>query len=144
MSTDSKLSPHIVWLFAAAALAVAIGATYAVHATSWKVYAGIYFVLFGGGAFAAGMLTRASAVQTILPFAAASAGLGAFYYAVFAKVASAAGDSFGSSAGGAASKLALVIGAVVFIDALAASIGGAVSGMKLRNVKSFGDLVPKR
>ena len=65
MSTENKLGPNAVWLFAATTLAVVIGATYVIpHITgplSPKAWEAIYFALFGAGATASVVLTSTSA-----------------------------------------------------------------------------------
>ena len=61
-----KLSPHFVWLFALATLGLTLLVTKLVPPVTPKVMAGIYFALFGVGAAAATVITRTSALASIM------------------------------------------------------------------------------
>ena len=73
----------------------------------------------------------------------ASGALGAVYYAIVKSVMSAAANSVGAA--GRADRAAATMGAIaaflIIVDALAASVGGAIFGIKLRAVKAPGELI---
>ncbi len=139
MSTENKLGPNAVWLFAAATLAVVIGVTYLVphvaHSITPKVMAAIYFALFGAGATASAFLTRTSALRNVGAFLVAGIGLGAFYYIVVGRAAAAAAESLGASGSGAAgfgATMGIIFAVGFAVDALGAGIAGTLFGLKLR------------
>ena len=139
MSTENKLGPNAVWLFAAATLGVVIGATYVIpHITgplSPKAWEAIYFALFGAGATASVVLTSTSAGRNILAFLASGLGLALFYYLVVGRAMQAAASELGASGSGAASfgaTMGIVFAVVSAIIALGGGIAGTLFGMKLR------------
>lgn len=120
---STKLASNVAVLLAAATLAVAIGGTYLVPCVLSpvppKAMAAGYFALFGAGATLAMFVTRASTVVVIGSFAVAGAGLGLIRFGIIPE-----GLGASSSVG---------IFALAFsLDALGASIAGAVFGGKLR------------
>src|SRR5262249_8856857 len=128
-----------VWLFALATLGAAIGVTYLIpHITGAitpKAMAAVYFAVFGLGATLAVVLSRASALRTIGAMAVGGAGLGIVYYIVVARTVAAAASELGASgsaAGGFGAAMGLVFAVGFAVDALAASIAGALFGSKLR------------
>jgi hypothetical protein len=140
---DRKLPPHLVWLFALVAVGGGLAISYVTAPMGLKVSAIAFAVFFGAVACAAAFLTRATAAQAIVPFVVASLGIGAIYFVVTRKVITETADAFG--AGGAVdgfgSATAIVVAAIVLCDALVASIGGAIFGLKLRKVKSPRELL---
>lgn len=118
-----KLSPHFVWLFALATLGLTLLVTKLVPPVTPKVMAGIYFALFGVGAAAATVITRTSALASIVAFAIAGAGLGGYYYWVITSVAPGSGLGQG---------LGMVFCIAFAVDALAAGISGTLAGLKVR------------
>ena len=86
----NKLSPHFVWLFALVAVVGGLGISFVTAKAGWKVSAAAFFGFVGLMAFLGGYLTRASALQAVLPFVLASGALGAVYYAIVKSVMSAA------------------------------------------------------
>lgn len=140
MATDNKLAPHFTWLFALVTLGVTIGVNYliphVVHGPMTpKQLAGVYFVIYGAGAFGAMMLTSASTLLVVGSFAVGALGLGIFYYAVVAKAMAAIASAMGASGSGASSfgSVSGLLFAVFFsFEALGAGIAGALFGRKLR------------
>ena len=139
----NKLSPHFVWLFALVAVVGGLGISFVTAKAGWKVSAAAFFGFVGLMAFLGGYLTRATALQAVLPFVLASGALGAVYYAIVKSVMSAAANSVGAA--GRADRAAATMGAIaaflIIVDALAASVGGAIFGIKLREVKAPGELI---
>jgi hypothetical protein len=120
-----KLASHTTWLFALGTLLVAIAATkLAPSSFGPKVWAAIYFALFGAGAAASVFFTRSSTLLAIAAFALAGLGLGAFYFVTIRSHMAGAG-SFGTGT-------AIVFTVVFAVDAVAAGIAGALFGRKLR------------
>ena len=139
----NKLSPHFVWLFALVAVVGGLGISFVTAKAGWKVSAAAFFGFVGLMAFLSGYLTRASTLQTVGPFVLASFALGAVYYAIVKSVMSAAADAVGAAgrADGAASTMGAIAAFLIIVDALAASVGGATFGIKLRAVKSPAELI---
>lgn len=143
MDNDKRLSPHFVWLFALVAVIGGLGISFLTVGAGWKVSAVAFFVFVGLMAFLGGYLTRASMMQAIGPFVLAALALGATYYVILKAAVNAAAGAVGAGghAGGAASAMGFIAGFIIAVDALAAGIGGATTGIKLRSVKSMGELV---
>ncbi|MBK9034578.1 MAG: hypothetical protein IPL61_25475 [Myxococcales bacterium] len=143
MDTDKRLSAHLVWLFALVAVVGGLGLSFVTAKAGWKVSAAVFFGFVGLMAFLGGYLTRATTLQAVGPFVLASGALGAVYYAIVKSVMSTAANAVG--AGGRADHAAATMGAVaaflIILDALAASVGGATLGIKLRAVKSPSELL---
>jgi hypothetical protein len=141
---DRKLSPHFVWLFALVAVAGGVGIAYLTAPHGYKVTAGAVFAFVGLLACASAWLTRASTLGVIGPWIIASLGLAVVYFVVVKRVLGGAASELGVS-GAAADSLggtvAAVFAGVVLVDALVASIGGAVFGIKLRSVKQPSELL---
>jgi hypothetical protein len=143
MDNDKRLSPHFVWLFALVAVIGGLGLSFLTAKHGVKLSAIVFFGFVGLMAFLGGYLTRANGLQAVLPFVVASVALGAVYYVIVKSVMSTAADALGAQghAGGVASAMGTFAAVLIFLDALAASIGGATTGIKLRAMKSPGDLL---
>ncbi|MBX3158850.1 MAG: hypothetical protein KF773_22985 [Deltaproteobacteria bacterium] len=123
--TDRKLSPNLVWLFAAGTLILAILVTKLMTSPlSPKVWGAIYFALFGAGAAASTFLTRAGALRAIGAFALGGVGLGVFYFVSIRSHMEGAG-AFGTGT-------AIVFMIAFAIDAIVAGIAGSLFGLKVR------------
>jgi hypothetical protein len=139
---EKKLAPHLVWLFALGAVGAGLGVSYATLSSGGWVAAIAFAVVFGGIACAAAWLTRSTTFQAVTPFVVASVGLAVIYFIIVKRaVTDAVGSSSIADAGG--TMLAVYAAAKGLIAALGASIGGAIFGIKLRSVRSLGDLVKR-
>jgi|GEM_PF-4879071 len=143
MENDKRLSPHFVWLFALVAVIGGLGLSFLTAKHGLKVSAIVFFGFVGLMAFLGGYLTRANGLQAVLPFVIASVALGAIYYVIVKSVMATTANALGANghANSAAATMGTVAAILIFIDALAASIGGATTGIKLRAVKAPGDLL---
>lgn len=143
MDHDHRLSPHFVWLFALIAVLGGLGLSFLTARHGWRLSAAVFFGFVGAMAFLAGYLTRASALQVIGPFVVASAALGTIYYVIVKSVLTAAGATVGAAGrvDGVAGVMGVVVAVVIVVDALAASVGGALFGIRLRAVKAPGQLL---
>ena len=143
MDNDKRLSPHFVWLFALVAVIGGLGLSFLTAKHGWKVSAAVFFGFVGVMSCLGGYLTRASMLQAILPFVIASGALGAVYYVIVKSVMSSAANAVGAGGhlDGAATAMGTVAAVLITLDALAASVGGAIFGIKLRAVKSPSDLL---
>jgi len=135
-----RFSPVFVWLFALVAVAGSIGLATLTAPHGYKITAAVAFGFVGSLACLAALTTRASRLQAIGPFVVAALGIGAVYFVVARRVLVGAGSAIGASSS-VGSGVAGFLAAIVLLDALAAGIGGALFGLKLRKVKSFGDLL---
>lgn len=140
---NQKLSPHFVWLFAVVAVVGGLGLSFLTAKMGWKVSAGVFFAFVGAASCASAWLTRSTTFQAIGPFVVASFGLAGAYYMILKRVMDAAASSLGAGSSGFGAKAAGLFAAIILIDVLVASIGGALFGIKLRSVKSLGDLVKR-
>jgi hypothetical protein len=143
--TNTKLSPHTTWLFAFGAVAVGIGASYAVAGLGQKVAAAVYFAVVAAGGFASTYFTRARVRGAVLSFltAATVAAIAYFFLvdAIFREATTVVADA---ASGGAAhaegvkagAKLGQIFGifvaAIVFLETTIAGIGGAIAGSSSR------------
>lgn len=143
MNNDKRLTPHFVWIFALVAVLGGLGISFLTAGHGWKVSAAVFFAFVGLMAFLGGYLTRANTLQAVGPFVIASAALGAVYYVIVKSVMTSAAASVGAHGklDGAASTMGTIAAILIVIDALAASVGGATMGIKLRSVKSPGELL---
>jgi len=143
---NQKLSPHFVWLFAVGAMVGGLAISFLTAKMGWKVSAGAFFAFVGLASAASAWMTRSTTLQAIGPFVIASFGLAGAYYLILKKVMTAAASSIGAgsgAAGGFGAKAAMLFAGIVLIDVLVASVSGALFGIKLRSVKSFGDLAKR-
>ncbi len=144
-STNSKLSSHMVWLFALGSVAAGIGASYAASGLGQKAAAGIYFALVAIGGFASTYLTKARVRGAVLAFltVAAVAAVSYFFLVdhIFRTATVAATDAVsggqahqqGLQAGATFGKFfGIIVAAVVFLETTIAGITGAVVGDKSR------------
>lgn len=122
---DRKLAPHFVWLFALAAVGVALAVTKLVPSPLGpKAWVGIYAGVYGVTAAAGTFLTRTGLVRALGAFAIAAFGLGIFHYISIARHMASAGD-VGSAFG--------TVFALLFLGAaMVGAVGGALFGLKLR------------
>jgi hypothetical protein len=145
MTTQTKLSPHMTWLFAFGSIAAGIGTSYALSGLGTKVTAAVYFAIVAAGGFASTYLTSARVRSGVLAFLVGAAVAGVSYFllvdSLFRHATTFAGDAV---SGGAAHQQAaaagammgrtfgIFIAAMVFLETIIAGIGGAVAGGKAR------------
>ena len=147
MSTNQKLSSHMVWVFALAAVAAGIGASYAAAGFGQKAAAAVYFAVVAAGGFASTYLTKARVRGAVGAFLAVGAIAAVAYFflvdqifrtatvAMTDAVSGGAADAHaqGVEAGATFGRFfGIVIGAVVFLETIVAGITGAVIGDKAR------------
>lgn len=145
MTTQTKLSPHTIWLFAFGSIAAGIGTSYALSGLGTKVTAAVYFAIVAAGGFASTYLTSARVRGAVLAFILGAAVAGISYFllvdALFRHATTLAGDvaSNGAAhvqaaaAGAAMGKtFGVFIAAIVFLETIIAGIGGAVAGGRAR------------
>jgi hypothetical protein len=136
MNMDKKLAPHFAWLFGLAAVALGVAFSFLLVHHTWKtasIAIGLSFAICG---VASSWLTRATTPQAVIPMVVAALGIGAIYFIVVKRALDPINHTLAT---GLAAWAAIKVLAVT----LAAGIGGAVGGFKLREVKSLGDLVKK-
>lgn len=122
---DRKLAPNFVWLFALAALGIAIAVTKLVPGVyNPKVWAGIYAAVYGAGAVAGTFLTRTGALRSIGAFTVAGAGLGIFYYVTVSQ--------YMQGTGMLGTRTAVLFMAVFGGAAIGGGLGGTLFGLKAR------------
>ncbi len=125
------LDGKLVWLFALAAVALGIAATYATAGLGAKVSSAVYFGVFAVAGFLATLLTQARTGIAVLAFLVGSVmSAGAYFYVASSTVASAAGSVAAAGGGDAAvgSALGAFVGAFVAIVTLVVSLVGGIGG----------------
>lgn len=142
MTTNQKLSPHTIWLFAFGSIAAGIGASYAVSGLGQKVTAAVYFAIVAIGGFASTYLTSARVRGAVLAFILGAAVAGVSYFLLVdslfhqaTSLAASASDAPAQAehAGATMAKtFGIFVGAIVFLETIIAGIGGAVAGSKAR------------
>jgi hypothetical protein len=143
--SNSKLSPHSVWLFSFGSIAAAIGASYAASGLGQKAAAGIFFAIVGLGGFASTYLTRAKMGAAVGAFLAGSVVAAVSYYFLVAHMVSAmtsamvdvtsggAAHSQGVMAGNAfGGMFGIFVAVIIFLETIVAGIGGAFAGSRAR------------
>ena len=145
MSTNQKLSSHMVWVFALASVAAGIGASYAAAGLGQKAAAAVYFAVVAIGGFASTYLTAARVRGAVAAFLAVGALAGIAYFFLVDQIFRTATVALTDAASGGAAHaqgveagatfgrfFGIVIGAIVFLETIVAGIGGAVVGDKVR------------
>lgn len=142
---DNKLSAHFVWLFAAVAVIGGVGLSIATVKQGWTVTSIALGLLYGGLGCVAAWRTETTRFPAVSASVLAALAIGIIYFIVAKKVLQEAAGAVGvaAKAGTATTMLALVPTVKVLGVTLGAGIGGTLFGFKLRNVKSFGDLLKR-
>jgi hypothetical protein len=133
---DKKLTPHFAWLYAALALGLGVAFTFLLKNHTWKVATIAIGLSYAVSGACASWLTRATKPQAVIPMVVAGLTIGAIYFVTIKSI-------FGEINQTAATMLAVYAAAKVLGVTLAAGIGGALGGFKLRDVKSPGDLLKR-
>jgi hypothetical protein len=145
MTTDSKLSPHTIWLFAFLSIAAGIATSYALSGLGQKVTAAVYFGIVAIGGFLSTYLTRARVRGAVLAFLAGGAVAAIAYYMLVNRIVADATTVMSDAASGGAATtegakagatlgktMGIFVAAIVFLETIVAGIGGAVAGSKVR------------
>ncbi len=146
MTTDTnKLSRHTAWLFAFGSIAAGIAASYALNGLGQKVTAAVYFAIVAIGGFTSTYMTQARVRGAVLTFITGAAVAGIAYYFLVSSLFTQATTVMADAASGgqataegakAGAKMGNVFGifvaAIVFLETIAAGIGGAIAGAKVR------------
>jgi hypothetical protein len=151
--SNTKLSPHTTWLFAAASVLAGIGISFAVAGFGQKVAAAAYFAIVAIGGFASTFLTRARIRTAVLAFLTIGALAAVAYFflvdAIFRTTTVAMTDAVSGGAahaqgvemGGFFGRFfGIIVAVVVFLETIVAGIGGAVAGAKSRGQDGIGAL----
>lgn len=138
-----KLNPNLTWLFALAAVALAIVATLALNPLkpgTWKPILGLTFAGAGALAAAATYLSSARTIGVVGRFAAGGAVVAGFYFwytkhlltAGVEATASALGTTVTGDVGGFSSAGGTMIAVFMLFCFFFASVSGAVFGGRVR------------
>lgn len=141
----SKLSPHATWIFAFAAVAAGIGASFALSGLGQKVTAAVYFAIVAIGGFGSMYLTRARMGGAVLAFlgAAVVAAVAYFFLVdhIFRTATTVMTDAVsggqaheqGVQAGAMFGRVfGIFVAAMVFLETSVAGVIGAFAGWKSR------------
>jgi hypothetical protein len=141
--STSKLSPHLVWLFAFGAVAAGVGSSFALAGFGQKVTAAVYFGIVALGGFGSTYLTRASVTRSVLVFLGAALTAAVAYYFlvdyIFRTATTVMSDAVsGGQAHADGVKAGAVFGhffgmfaaIVVFLETSVAGVAGVIAGRK--------------
>ena len=144
-TTQSKLSPHTVWLFAFGSIAAGIATSYALSGLGQKVTAAVYFALVAAGGFAATYLSGARVRGAVLAFTVGAAAASIGYYALISSLVSqtttvladatsnGAAHANAAAAGATMGKtFGIFVAVIVFLETIIGGIVGAFAGSKAR------------
>lgn len=119
-----KLAPNFVWLFALAALGIAILVKNVVPTPlTPKMWAGLFAVIYGLAGATSVLTTRTNALRAVGAFALAALGLGVFTYVSIIRYGG--GGTLGTSLG-------VIFSVVHTVASFGGSMGGVMFGLKAR------------
>ncbi len=139
---DRKLNANFVWLFAAAALGVAIVAPRFVHGvTSVKTMSGIFGAIFAAFGVASTLLARTGGWRAAGAFFVAGAGHAIYWFMMVRSATSGGGEGVAALGTGVGVILTAAFGAA----SIAGGVGGALFGLKARrNLKRTQQVLSQR